>query len=134
MTFSWSRALQFVLVLCLSLALVFPQSLLAQDHVVSSADLQKDLQAAAAARQAELTQVDNFFSSSEAQKALRSVHIDYQQVRKAVGSLNNEDLARIAAHTERAQKDFAAGALSNRDLIWIIVGLAALILIIVAVR
>lgn len=134
MVFSWSRACQFVLILCLSVVLVFPQSLVAQDHVVSSADLQKDLQAAAANRQREIAQVDNFFSSSEARKALQSVHFDYRQVQNAVSSLNNADLARISARTERAQKDFAAGTLSNRDLIWIILGIAALILIIVAVR
>jgi protein-disulfide isomerase len=134
MTFSWSRAFQYVLILFLSLAIVFPQGLFAQDHVVTSANLQKDLQSSAATRQQELAQIDHFFSSKEGQKALQIAHIDYQQVTKAVSSLNNGDLARIAAHTERAQNEFAAGSLSNRDLIWIVVGIAALILIIVAVR
>lgn len=134
MKVSWSRAFHCLLILCLSLAVAFPQGLFASDHVVTSADLQKDLQTAAATRQQELIQVDHFFSSREAQKGLQIAHIDYQQVTKAVSSLNNDDLARIATHTEKAQKDFAAGSLSNRDLLWIVVGIAALILIIVAVR
>jgi hypothetical protein len=40
----------------------------------------------------------------------------------------------LAEHTSKAQADFAAGTLSNRDLIIILVCIAALILIIVGVR
>jgi hypothetical protein len=40
----------------------------------------------------------------------------------------------MAARTHKAQKDFAAGNLTDRDLVLVILGLVALILIIVAVR
>ena len=133
-TLSWFRAFNFLLIVSLGVVLVLPQSLFAQDHVVSSADIQKDLRAAAQIRQKELAKVEGFFSSDESQKALASVHVDYRQVRDAVQSLSDDDLARIAARTEQGQKDFSAGAVSNRDLIWIILGVAVLVLVVVAVH
>jgi hypothetical protein len=134
MTFSLSRIFHFLLISVISLTILFPQSLFAQDHVVSSSDMQKDLQAASASRQKELAQLDEFFSSAQAQKTLQSIHVSYQQVHKAVHSLSDEDLARISARALQTQNDFAAGAISNRDLIWILVGIAVIILVIVAVR
>jgi hypothetical protein len=129
-----SRVFHFLLILVLSLVIAFPQSLFAQDHVVSSADMQKDLQAASATRRQELAQLDEFLSTAQAQKTLQSVHVSYQQVQKAVQSLSDEDLARMSARAQQAQNDFAAGTISNRDLIWIVVGVVVIILIIVAVR
>jgi hypothetical protein len=116
------------------LALATPQSACAQDHVVSPSDLQKDVSAASASREQNRQQLQNFLSSPEAQRALRSAHMDTQQVKDAVSQLNDSDLARLSARSEKAQKDFAAGTLSDRDLIIILVAIAALILIIVAVR
>jgi hypothetical protein len=60
--------------------------------------------------------------------------MDPQRVKTAVSSLNDEELARMAARAQKVQADFAAGTLSDRDLIIILVAIAALILIIVAVR
>jgi hypothetical protein len=65
---------------------------------------------------------------------MKSAHITYQQVNTAVQQLNSDDLARLSARSETAQKDFAAGNISNRDLLIIVLGILALILIIVAVR
>jgi len=131
---SHSRAFQILLLLLLSLAFAVPRGVLAQDHVVTSSDLQKDVTGASAARQQKIGQVNNFISSPEAQHAIKSAHIDYQQVKSGVSQLSDDDLARLSARSEKAQKDFAAGNLSDRDLLIIIVAVAALILIIVAVR
>jgi malic enzyme len=111
-----------------------PKGAIAQDHVVSSSEVAKDLQAAADHRKEQVAKVDGFLGTSEAKKALAEAHIDYQQVHAAVQSLSDEDLARIAARADQAQKDFAAGDLSDRDLLIILVAVALLILIIVAVR
>jgi hypothetical protein len=107
---------------------------LAQDHVVTSSDLQKDVAGVSATRQKNIDQVNGFISSPEAQKAMKSAHIDYQRVENGVSQLSEDDLARLSARSEKAQKDFAGGSLSDRDLLIIIVAVAALILIIVAVR
>jgi len=129
-----SFAIVPLFMLFLGLALAAPQRAFAQDHVVSPSDLQKDVAAASASREQNRQQLQDFLSSPEAQRALRSAHIDSQQVKSAVSQLNDDDLARLSARSEKAQKDFAAGTLSDRDLIIILVAIAALILIIVAVR
>jgi CHASE3 domain sensor protein len=54
-------------------------------------------------------------------------------VKTAVSLLSSEELAQLASRAKEAQSDFAAGALSDRELIYIIVGVAILILIIVAI-
>ena len=131
---SLSSAVGLVLVLLLGLILTSPGAALAQDHVVSSAEIQKDAAGASAARQQHVQHLDGFLSSKEAQQALKSAHMDPQEVKNAVGQLDDEDLARLSARAEKAQREFTAGNLSDRDLLIILVCVAALILIIVAVR
>ena len=111
-----------------------PPSLLAQTHVVSPADLQKEMLSARDARQWNLESVKRFLSSPSAEKALKSAHMEPVRVKNAVSTLGDEELSKLASRTNQAQADFAAGELSDRDLILIILGIAALILIIVAVR
>jgi hypothetical protein len=117
------------------LVLIAIQSILsAQTHIVSPADLQNAVVAATDARQRNMETTIGFLSSTNAQKVLGSVGIDPAQVKTAVSSLNDQELARLAERIEKVQADFAAGKMSDRDLIWILIGIAALILIIVAVR
>jgi hypothetical protein len=102
---------------------------------VSPADLQKEVLAATTSRQQNVETITNFLSSTpKAQKTLEAAGIDAQQVKIAVSSLNDQELARLAARAATAQADFAAGRMSDRDLLWILIGIAALILIIVAVH
>jgi hypothetical protein len=113
-----------------------PPSLLAQAqlHVVSPADLHKATVAASETRQHNLDTVTNFLSSAAAEKALKSAHMDSAKVKAAVSSLSDEELAQLASRADKAQADFAAGTLSDRDLLIILLAIAALVLIIVAVR
>lgn len=106
----------------------------AQTRPVSPAELHKEVVAATRARHYHRDTINGFLSSSKAQKVFRAAHIDVDQVKAAVSSLNDEDLARLAARSANAQADFAAGRLSDRDLLIILLGFVALILIIVAVR
>ncbi len=126
--------LELPFILLLGAVLAAPQAVLAQNHVVTPSDLQKDVAAASSARQKNLAQVEGFLSSNEARQAMKSAHINPQQVKNAVPQLNDDELAQLAAHADKAQKDFAAGRISDHDLILILLGFAALILIIVAVR
>ena len=75
-----------------------------------------------------------FFSSPKAEKALRSAHMDPTHVKTAVATLGDAELARLASRAAKAQADLAAGTLSDHDLLVILIGIAALVLIIVAVR
>lgn len=129
-----SRVFQLLFVLLLGVVFTTPQNALAQNHVVTASDLQKDVAASSSTRQRNLAQVEGFLSSSEAQQAMKSAHINSQQVKNAVQQLNDDELTRLSARSEKAQKDFAAGNITDRDLLIILVGIVALVLIIVAVR
>jgi len=118
-----------------SLALVFavPSTLLAQEHLVSPSELQKEVVAFSESRQRNGEKVAEFLTSPAANEALGAANLDPQQVKTAVSTLSDEELAQLAMRADKAQADFVAGTLSNRDLLLIIVGIAALVLIIVAV-
>ena len=120
------------------LAAVFalPQNLMAEtaNHLVSPSELQQAAVKASIARQQNRDEVQQFFSSEQAQKALKSAHMNPEQVKTAVSALDDAELAQLASRVQKTQADFAAGTLSDRDLIIILVAIAALILIIVAVR
>lgn len=126
--------LQILFVMFLSILLAFPQNALAQSHVVSSSDIQKDVAAASASHDKQVAQLENFFSSPQGQQAMKFTHVTYQQVNNAVQQLSSDDLARLSARSAAAQQNFTAGNITNRDLLLIALGILALILIIVAVR
>ena len=119
-----------------TLAVVFsiPQDALAQSHVVSPAELQSAVVVSSQVRQRNVQTIQQFVSSPTAEKALKAAHMDSQQVKDAVSRLSDQELAQLAPQSSKAQADFVAGTLSNRDLIIILVCIAGLILIIVAVR
>jgi len=120
---------------CFLMAIIaVPQSLVAQTHIVSPAELQKATLTATQARQKNIETIQQFLSSAKAQKALQTAGMNPQQVKQAVTGLSDQELAQLAARSSKAQADFAAGNLSDRDLIIILIAIAALILIIVAVR
>ena len=118
----------------LALFFFIPADLVAQNHVISSADLRKEAAAASQTRQQNLEAVQKFLFNPTGEKAMKSAGIDPQQVKAAVPTLSDEELAQLAARANKAQADFAAGDLSQRDILWIILAIAALVLIIVAVR
>ena len=120
---------------CLLVAVfTLPSNLWAESHVVSLAELQNQTQAASRARQSHIETLQRFLSSPAAKQALRAAHMDTSKVKSAVSTLNDDELAQLASKADKAQADFAAGTLSDRDLLLILVAIAALILIIVAVR
>lgn len=111
-----------------------PVNLIAQAHVVTPSDLQQATVAAQQTRQRNLETVSGFLSSATAEKAMRSAHLQPEQVRQGVATLSDAELAQLAVRAQKTQADFAAGTLSDRDLLLIVLGIAALVLIIVAVR
>ena len=113
---------------------VLPSSLLAQSHVVSQTDIHKVLINATQTRQKNLQKVERLFASDEGLKALESARMKPEQINAAVSTLSDAELARLAARADKLDEDFAGGKLSDRDLLFVVLGIAALILIIVAVR
>jgi len=124
-----------VITACILVAIfAIPQSLLAQAHLVSPSDLQKQVLAASQTRQSNLETVHRFLSSATAEKAISSLHADARQVTTAISSLSDQELEQMAARASKAQADFAAGNINDHDLLIILVAILVLILIIVAVR
>jgi hypothetical protein len=124
------RTLAAALLLCWAGA---PGRVLAQDkqHVVSLDELNKDAARPSETRQADEAAVKHLFSSETAQKALKSAKVDYAKVDKAVGELSDEDVAKLAERSRQAENNFAAGSLSDRDLLVIVI-IAVLLIALVA--
>jgi hypothetical protein len=122
---------QALLVTVLSSLMIVPQDAFAQQHVVTSSDLRQAVVNASQTRQAQEAQLENFFSSDQARQALRSANIDYKVVQNGIHLLSNDELARLSARADQAQRDFAAGTMTDRDLLWIVIALALLLIIVV---
>ncbi|HTM17012.1 MAG TPA: PA2779 family protein [Terracidiphilus sp.] len=102
-----------------------------QDHVVSSQAMQKQMADSAAARQKNIETVTSFLSTSVADRAMRDAHYNPQQVKNAIPSLSDQELASLAARSSDAQQKFAAGALTKPELALIVIALVVLIVVII---
>lgn len=134
MRFDLRQSIRLLVGSILLTLIILPLNSLAQSHVVSQADIHKELVNATQTRQKNLEKARQLLSSDAAQRALESAQMNPAQVNAAVSTLSDAELARLASRADKIQDDFAAGRLSDRDLLLILLGVAALILIIVAVR
>jgi len=118
----------------LILTLLIPQFVAAQALPVAPSELRQAITSAAQKRQKNLDDVRSFFASESARAALKTGKVDYQKVEKAVATLSPEELARLSEKANQVQQDFAAGALTNQQLTYIVIalGTAVLVLLIVA--
>ncbi len=124
------------LLLCTGLTIGVSQSVLGQEkeHAVSPQELRNDVQKASTDRQSNEAAIRELLSTEQGQKALKSSGADFTKVNRAVSQLSDEEASRLAAQSRAVQKDIAAGNFSDRDLLIVIVCIAALVLIIVAVH
>jgi len=104
-----------------------------QQHVVTLDELKKQAARPAETRQANADAIRHLLSSDAGQKALKSAEVDYQRVDKAVGQLSDEELAKLADRSRRAENDFAAGLISAKTLAYIILATVVIVVIIVLV-
>jgi hypothetical protein len=104
---------------------VFSGSLLAQEHIVSPTDLRNDLRQATTAREENLADVNHFFASDRVQQVLKTSRMDGERVQKAIPFLSDQELSTLATKTRGAEKDLAAGELSNAQISLIILAVAA---------
>ena len=114
--------------------LICPPGLHAQaasgDHVVSPQALQQQLQSSSASRQENVNTVTSFLSSPTADRAMRSAKLDPVQVRTAIPTLSDQELADLAARANNAQQQFAAGFLGPFSLTFLIVAIAVVIIVV----
>ena len=134
MHFLAKRCLTLLGIAALFVAAGIPARAQERQHVVSLSDLSKDAARPAQTRQANEEAVRTLLSSVQGQKALKSAGLDYQKVDKAVGQLSDEDLGKLAQRSRQAQADFAAGRISDRDMLWIILIALGIVVLALALR
>lgn len=102
-----------------------------EDHLVSSNMLQQQLADSAAARRKNVETITNFLNTPAAEQAMREAHFDSVQVRTAIPSLSDQELATLAARSTDAQQKFAAGRLTRPELAIVVIALVVLIVVII---
>jgi hypothetical protein len=125
------RKLTFAATLLLGCVMTAPQAMIAQNHVVSPGQIQNDVTSSSATRQRNEKELRGFLSRKEIQKAMKSEGVNPQQVTNAVSQLNDSDLASLAARSQKAQRDFAAGRFGLG--IFTLIGIVVVAVILIAV-
>jgi uncharacterized membrane protein len=98
-------------------------------HLVSPAQLQQQVQTTSNARQQNIDTLTQFLSTSQAVQVMKSHNIDPAQVKHAIPTLSDAELADLSARAAHAQHDFAAGILGIDTLLLIILILVIVIVI-----
>lgn len=130
--FSSRHIFRLLSLCCLTAMFTLPSCLMAESmHVVSPSDLQQSAVSASQLRQQNIEKVHAFLSTSPAEQAMKSAHMDATQVKNAIPNLSDQELSQLAARADHAQSQFAAGVLTNMDIALIVLGVAVIILIIV---
>jgi len=106
----------------------------ADKHVVSLGELNKDAAGPSETRRANEAEIRQLFATVDGQKALKTANVDYAKIDRAVSSMSDEDVARISERSRAIDRDFAAGNLSDHDLLVILVVALIVIILIVVLR
>jgi hypothetical protein len=104
-----------------------------EDHVVTSQALQQQVQTSSADRQKNIDTVTQFLSTPQADRAMKDAKVDAQQVKSAIPTLSDQELANLSARASNAQQDFAAGHIGP-SLLTIIILVIVVIIIVAIVR
>ncbi len=126
-----SREMKLASVLLLGSVVAAAPVMVAQDHVVPPAQIQKDVSNASAVRQLHEQQLKSFLSRKEIQNAMKSEGVNPKQVTNAVSQLSDAELTRLAARTQKAQRDFAGGLIGMG--IFTLIGVVVVAVILVSV-
>jgi len=118
-----------VLIVLVSYPVGLPAQSTSADHIVSSTNLQQQVESSSAARQKNVETLNRFMSTPAAEKAMRDAKIDPVQVQKAIPTLSDSELANLSSRAADAQQKFSAGALTNNMLTLIIVLIAIIIIV-----
>lgn len=110
------------------------QPLLAEtSHVVTPTDLQQELVKQSQDRQANLGSLERLFSRPEVAGALEKTVGSPKRILQAASALSDDELTRLAEKARGIESDFAAGALSNQELTYIVIALGTAVLILIII-
>ncbi len=123
------KTLSLLIILALAVTGVF-----ADDHIVAAGELHGKLLGAAQARQSNVAKIERFLGNDYVQKAIKITAVDATKVSQAVSLLSDEELTRIAAKTSQIESNFAAGALNNQQITYILIALATAVIVLIIVK
>jgi hypothetical protein len=98
-------------------------------HLVSPTQLDLQLQESTATRQKHIEGLTKFLSTPQAEKAMKDAKIDPVQVKTAIPTLSNAELADLSTRADKTQHDFAAGGIGTLALALIIIAIVLIILL-----
>jgi len=124
----------FAIPLAFFLGLNLVPPTLAQDHIVSGTVLKDSLRVAAHERESNVKRVGEFFSSPQVGKVLeRFDFLGLERITEAIPTLSDQELATLADQIQELDKEVKAGALSNEHLTYIVIALAAAVIVLIIV-
>jgi hypothetical protein len=109
---------------------VLPQQAMAQEHVVPLAELQGKLRSAAEERAKNIADIQRVLSYPAATQALQKSNVNQEQMRMAVATLSDVELARLADQARTSEQDVQGGLIVG---ILALIGLIVVIIIVVAI-
>lgn len=113
-----------------TLALCLPAFLRAEDHIVPLDEVHQQARSSSEARAKAIADIERVLSYPAAAQALQKSHVNEEQMRKAVATLDDSELARLAAQARSSEKDVKGGLIVG---ILALIGLIVVIIIVVAV-
>lgn len=114
----------------LTLTVSSPARAESSSHIVSNQALQQQLQSQATTRQNNIETVTKFFSTPLAHRAMKMEHVDPAQVKNAIPTLSNSELANLSSRASQANQQFAAGALTTSQMLLLIIVLLVVVILV----
>lgn len=106
------------------MAFALPRQVRAQDHVVTLDEVHQKVRSASEQRATNIADIERVLSYPAAAEALKKSGVNEEQMHRAVATLSNAELARLADQARASEKDVQGG---------LIVGILALIGLVVVV-
>jgi len=103
-----------------------------ENHLVTSDLAQARLQEASADRERNLATVESLLASPQGSAGMKMAGVSEARVRAVLPTLSNAELQDVAARAAALQADPVAAGLTKTQWIWVIVGVAALTILIIA--
>ena len=123
------RNLWLVMPLLTSLMVINPKAATADDHVMPLSELHQQAQAASQERAKNVADIERVLSYPAASEALQKADVNQAQMQKAVATLDDAELARLADRARASEKDVQGGLIVG---ILALIGLIVVIIIVVA--
>jgi phosphopentomutase len=120
----WSLAMSF------AMFAVTTKQAAAQEHVVPLAELQGKLRSVSEQRGRNIADIQRVLAYPAAAEALQKASVNRDQVKVAVATLNDAELARLADQARASEKDVQGGLIIG---ILALIGAIVVIIIVVAV-